>query len=200
MRLGVFGGTFDPPHIGHLILAMECGWQMQLDRVYWLLTPRSPHKPDQIISETKFRIQMVTAAINNNPLFELSHIDINRPAPHYAVDTMVLLQKQHPNDQLIYLMGEDSLFDLADWHNPLDFINSCDEIGVMSRPGELGSHTSIFSQLPGLQSKLNTVETPLIDISSSMIRHRVKLNIPYSYFVPDAVFTIIQKNSLYKKG
>lgn len=198
MRFGVFGGTFDPPHLGHLILAMECTWQLRLDRVYWVLTPQPPHKPDQRISEIDVRIQMVAAAIYTNPSFELSLIDIRRPAPHYAVDTMKLLRLQHPDDELVYLMGGDSLNELATWHTPTDFIHACDQLGVMARSESQVNIKNAHKLFPELMEKLNIIETPLIDISSSVIRARIINNVPYRYFVPDAVNKIIQANNLYR--
>ena len=107
MRLGVFGGTFDPPHIGHLILAAEALDQLQLDKVLWLLTPFPPHKISQSITPLLQRLQMLQAALVDEPRFELSRLDIDRPPLHYAVDTLALLRQNVPSAQLVYLMGED---------------------------------------------------------------------------------------------
>ena len=149
-RLGVFGGTFDPPHIGHLILAEEALNQLHLDRILWLLTPYPPHKSGWKISDLNHRIEMLKLALADEVRFELSYLDIHRPAPHYAADTMQLLRAQYPHTQWVYLMGGDSLTDLPTWMRPLEFVQACDEIGVMLRPGrtvELDSPGSSFARL-----------------------------------------------------
>ena len=117
MRLGIFGGTFDPPHIGHLVLASEAYHQLKLDRLLWVLTPRPPHKPNQQITALEYRIEMVQAIVEDEPTFELSRVEIDRPPPHYAVDTVEILGKRFPGARLIYLVGGDSLRDLPLWRH-----------------------------------------------------------------------------------
>src|SRR4030042_4938152 len=102
MRLGIFGGTFDPPHVGHLILADEARVQLGLERVLWVLTPNPPHKMDQAITPLVDRLDMLRAALGDALHFELSRVDIDRPPPHYAVDTVRLLRRHHPDDTLVY--------------------------------------------------------------------------------------------------
>ena len=96
MRLGIFGGTFDPPHVGHLILATEAQYQLRLERVLWVLTPCPPHKAGQSISSVDERFELLYASLEGNPDFELSRADLDRPPPHYAVDTVELLRKAYP--------------------------------------------------------------------------------------------------------
>ena len=105
-RLGIFGGTFDPPHMGHLILAAEARDQLALDLTIWVLTPDPPHKQGKDIASLEHRLAMVELAMADDPGFLLSHVDIDRPGPHYALDTVNLLRKEYPEDELIYLMGE----------------------------------------------------------------------------------------------
>jgi len=135
-RIGIFGGTFDPPHVGHLILAMEAFDQLHLARVLWVLTPDPPHKRGKHITAVGNRIDMVKAAINADPMFALSYVDINRPGPHYILDTMRILHQEYPRAELVYLMGGDSLENLLHWFKPAEFIDTCDRVGVMRRPGE----------------------------------------------------------------
>lgn len=116
MRLGIFGGTFDPPHIGHLILAAEALAQLELDRVLWVLTPNPPHKTRRSLTPVALRYELLRAAFEADPAFVISWVDLDRPPPHYAVDTMRLLRQDHPRDRLVYLMGSDSLDDLPLWH------------------------------------------------------------------------------------
>ena len=197
MRIGVFGGTFDPPHIGHLILAAEAQAQLGLDRVLWVLTPIPPHKTDQKITPTEHRLEMLLAALAGNPEFELSCVDLDRPAPHYALDTVQLLTNEHPLDEIIYLIGGDSLRDLPTWHRPSDFVQACAAIGVMHRPGDQFELESLEKIIPGLLRKVHFIQAPLIEIASSTIRQRIADGQPYRYFIPPDVFHYIRRYRLY---
>ena len=95
-RIGLFGGTFDPPHLGHLILASEAQTQLELNRLLWMLTPEPPHKQDQFITSIEHRLAMVQLAIADNPAFELSRIELDRPGPHFTVDTIKIVAEQNP--------------------------------------------------------------------------------------------------------
>ncbi len=105
--LGLFGGTFDPPHIGHLILASEAYAQLGLERLLWVLTPDPPHKQGQTISALEQRLAMVKLAIQDNPDFQLSTVELDRPGPHFALDTVRIIAEQNPACDLVYLMGGD---------------------------------------------------------------------------------------------
>lgn len=197
-RLGIFGGTFDPPHIGHLILAAEATHELSLERLLWVLTPDPPHKQNLEITPLPHRLEMIKAAISNNKYFELSTVDIDRPGPHYAVDTINLLKKQYPGTDWIYIMGGDSLRDLPTWKNPQAFIEMLDALGVMLRPGVEIDLPSLDLQIPGLSKKVRTINSPLIGISASDIRQRVKNGQEFRYLVPPGVFNIICKHNLYR--
>jgi len=197
-RLGIFGGTFDPPHLGHLILAAEAVAQLCLEQVLWVLTPDPPHKEGQLLTELDYRLDMVEAAISDNSSFQISRVDIDRPAPHYALDTVRLLAKIHPRDELIYLMGGDSLHDLPAWHLPKLFVKVCDGIGVMRRPGDEVDMESLEILLPGILKKICFIDTPLIEISSSDIRLRVTQGKSIRYYLPAPVYQIIQQKRLYQ--
>ena len=197
-RLGIFGGTFDPPHIGHQVLASVSLSQMRLDKVLWVLTPDPPHKRGNIISPLKDRLDMVSASISGNPDFELSRIEIDRPPPHFAVDTVRLLLQQYPHAEIVYLMGGDSLSDLPDWHQSKEFVNSCHAIGVLHRPGYDVNLDILDNQIPGIKEKIEFVETPLIEISASDIRQKVKSGESVRKFLHTEVFRIIQERNLYQ--
>jgi nicotinate-nucleotide adenylyltransferase len=197
MRLGIFGGTFDPPHIAHLILAAEAQSQLKLDRILWVLTPNPPHKPNHKISSLEIRLHMLKAALGNDPAFELSTVDIDRPPPHYAVDTMHLLADQHPEADLVYLMGGDSLRDLPTWHAPEQFIRSCKFLGVMHRPGDLARLDEVEAKLPGISARICWIILPLLQVSSTDIRQRVAERRPYRYFLPQAVYEYIRDQRIY---
>lgn len=106
LRIGIFGGTFDPPHVGHLILAEECRTQLHLDKLLWVVTDNPPHKQRIVVSPIEQRVALVKICIRDNPAFELSRVDIDRPAPHFAIDTVRILKEQLPEALMFYLMGE----------------------------------------------------------------------------------------------
>ncbi|MDR3574090.1 MAG: nicotinate-nucleotide adenylyltransferase [Anaerolineaceae bacterium] len=196
-RLGIFGGTFDPPHLGHMILAAEARYQLRLDRLLWVLTPAAPHKMGWPISLLEQRLALVQAAIQQSPDFEISGVDIDREPPYYSEETMRLLKKQYPDADLIYLMGGDSLHDLPDWHDPLHFMAICSGIGVMRRPGDLIDLEALESRLPGLREKIRFVEAPLLEISARQIRERIANGRPYRYYLLPAVYEMIKANNYY---
>jgi nicotinate-nucleotide adenylyltransferase len=198
MRLGIFGGTFDPPHVGHLVLAAEAQHQLKLEQVLWVLTPDPPHKEGRPITSLEIRLQLLQAAIGNDPGFVLSRVEIDRKPPHYALDTMRLLAQQYPEDELIYLMGSDSLRDLPNWHKPQDFVRSCKELGVMHRPGDLARLDEVETKIPGAAYKVRWVLAPLLQISSTDIRQRASDGRPYRYFLPSAVYNLIETRGLYR--
>jgi len=198
VRVGVFGGTFDPPHIAHLILADEARYQLSLDEVLWMLTPNPPHKKGWALTPVDQRLSMLESAIADNPYFTVSRIDVTRPAPQFAVDTMSLLREEYPVSKIIYLMGGDSLHDLPTWERPREFVDKCDELGVLRRPDDDVDLDALTHMLPEITGKINYVEAPLMKISAREIRKRVKLGLPFRYFVPGSVFEFIQKKNLYR--
>lgn len=199
-RIGVFGGTFDPPHVGHLILAMEASDQLELDKVLWVLTPDPPHKQGKKIAPMDIRIKMVQEAINDDCFFELSYVDINRPGPHYILDTMRILHDTYPEIDLVFLMGGDSLHDLLDWYKPNKFVDSCDRVGVMRRPGEEINIEHLRDKLPTLSTKMEFIDAPLLEISSNQIRQLIANGQPYRYYLPIGVYNLIEEMGLYHEG
>ena len=196
-RIGIFGGTFDPPHIGHLILAGEAEGSLHLDRLLWLLTPDPPHKKGQSLAGLEHRQAMLELCLANNPNFELSRLDIDRPGPHYAVDTMKILAAQNPTAELVYIMGGDSLRDLPTWHKPHEFVQACHSLGVMRRPGDSINLEALEKEFPGLSSKVTFMDAPLLGISSREIRQRIIENQPFQYYVTNSVFNYIVEHQLY---
>ncbi len=198
MRVGIFGGTFDPPHVGHLILAMEAFDQLHLDKVLWVLTPNPPHKIGKEITSTEIRLEMVEASIGDDPAFQLSRVDIDRSGPHYMRDTVDLLRLEFPAASLVFLMGGDSLRDLSTWHEPVEFVNSCDHLGVMHRVGEKIDLFLLEKKIPGISQKVEFIEAPILEISSQKVRQLVSLGKPYRYYLLPSVFEIIQSKGLYR--
>ena len=197
-RLGIFGGTFDPPHIAHQILAAEALYQLELDKVLWVLTPDPPHKREREITPLLDRMEMVKAAIAGCSDFKISRVEIDRPAPHYAVDTLDLLQEQNPGAELVYLMGGDSLRDLPYWYAFQDFVAACHAFGVMRRPGDDVDLDGLEMKISGIKKKVQFIETPYLDIAASHIRCRIRSGKPYRFYLPHSVYQIIQERNLYR--
>lgn len=197
-RVGVFGGTFDPPHVGHLILAEECRTQLSLDLLLWVVTDNPPHKRYTNVSPIEDRVKMVAIAIQGNPAFQLSRVDIDRPSPHYAIDTVNILKQEYPGAEMYYLMGGDSLHDLPTWNRPQDFIKTCDGIGVMRRHADQVDLESLEKVLPGISRKVKIVEAPILEISSQQIRQRIVEGMGYRYYLRDAVYQAITEMGIYQ--
>lgn len=196
-RLGIFGGTFDPPHLGHLILAAEAQAQLGLEKVLFVLTPQPPHKLDKQISALQDRLDLLNAAIRGQSIFELSTVEIERPGPHYTVDTLAQLAQLYPQHEFVYLIGGDSLERLPSWHRPADFLAACAALGVMLRPGAQPDLAALEAALPGISAKLELVDAPLLEISSSQIRRRVREGGHFRFYLPGAVYELILQRGLY---
>jgi len=197
-RAGIFGGTFDPPHVGHLILAEECRTQLGLDLLLWVVTDNPPHKRYTNVSPIEDRVALVEKAIQGNPAFLSSRVDIDRPGPHYAIDTVNILKQEYPGTEMYYLMGGDSLHDLPTWNKPQEFIKVCDGIGVMRRHADQVNLASLEVELPGISEKVKIVEAPILEISSKQIRQRVAEGMGYRYYLRDAVYQAICELGMYR--
>ncbi|MHB8628282.1 MAG: nicotinate-nucleotide adenylyltransferase [Aggregatilineales bacterium] len=196
-RLGLFGGTFDPPHLGHLILA-ECAIEaLALSQVVFVLAADPPHKRDQRLTPAEHRLTMLELAIADNPHFALSRIDLDRPGPHYSVDTVRIAQTQYPGAALFFLMGGDSLHDLPTWHDPAGLVAQA-TLGVAHRPGESLALDKLVAQLPGLAGHVAFVEAPEIGISATDLRQRAQAGRSVRYQTPDVVRAYIQQHHLYE--
>jgi len=196
-QIGLFGGTFDPPHLGHLILAAEAYSQLGLDRLLWILTPDPPHKQDQAITSVEHRLAMVNLAIGDNPSFELSRVELDRPGPHYTLDTVEIIADQYPDADISPIIGGDSLQDLPTWHRPKEILYACHWVGVMRRPGEETNLEALERELPGISSKVHYVDAPLLEIASREIRSRVATGRPFRYYLPLPVYEYINEHHLY---
>jgi len=199
-RVGLFGGTFDPPHVGHLILASEAKSQLALTRILWTVTPDPPHKQDQSITSLEHRLAMVKLAIEGNPSFELSDVELSRPGPHYTVDTIKLLAQHNPGAEIVPIIGGDSLNDLPTWHQPKEILYAAHWVGVMRRPGEETNLDALERELPGIGSKIHYVDAPLLEIASREIRDRAASGKPFRYYLPQAVYEYIQQHHLYHRS
>jgi nicotinate-nucleotide adenylyltransferase len=197
-KIGLFGGTFDPPHIGHLILASEAVHQFGLSRLLWMLAPDPPHKLEQPITPLPQRLEMLQRMIAGNPTFEISHLEINRPGPHYTIDTVRLLARQEPNADIVLLLGGDSLRDLPTWRLCTNLVAEVSKIGVMRRPGDPFDMPALEAKIPGLTEKVTFIDAPLQDLASSEIRRRISVGEVYRYYVFPPVYEYIEANRLYR--
>lgn len=196
--IGIFGGTFDPPHLGHLILAEQALQDLSLEQVWWLLTPRSPLKPDSEPAPAEVRARLVRAAIDPNPHFRLSTIDLDRAPPYYTVDTLARIRIENPLTPIALLIGDDALAELPRWREPRRVVELCDAIGVMDRAENRPDLAQLDQQVPGLAAKVRPFRIPRIEISARDIRRRASTGRSIRYLVPDAVRQIIETEKLYR--
>jgi nicotinate-nucleotide adenylyltransferase len=195
--IGIFGGTFDPPHLGHSILAVEAVEAFSLKLLLWILTASPPHKPDGTRASTEDRIDMVQAAVRMDERFELSRADIDRPPPHYAVGTVTWLKERYPGESFLYLIGGDSLEKLSTWYQPHAFLDQIDVLCAMPRPGSTLNLDVLEEQLPGILGKLHILDAPLVDISASEIRSRVRNGRAYQHLLLPEVADLIARRGLF---
>lgn len=196
--IGVFGGTFDPPHLGHLILADEARSALGLEQVLWVPVGDPPHKPDREISPASLRAEMVLAAIAGDPGFRLSRVDMDRAGPHYTEDGLEIIQEQVMGKPLAYLMGSDSLVDLPNWHSPHEVLEACARLGVLRREGSTPDMDKLEEMVPGVKAKVVFFEAPWVSISGADLRQRVSAGRAYRYLVLPRVAEIIEGRGLYR--
>ncbi len=194
---GLFGGTFDPPHYGHLALAETARVQLGLEKVLFAPAGCPPHKQAIPPSPPELRVALVEAAIADNPAFVLSRIDLDRPGPHYTVDALRLLHAHHPDVTWYLLIGEDSLRDLPTWREPSAILQLA-TLAVMPRPTMQADLPTVLRQLPALQGRYHWLDIPPIDYSATELRRRVRRGLPLRYLVPPAVEAFIERQALYR--
>jgi nicotinate-nucleotide adenylyltransferase len=196
-RLGVIGGTFDPPHYGHLVLAENARVQLRLDRVFFVLAGQPPHKPDRPITPAHHRVAMVEAAIADSPAFALSRVDLDRPGPHYTVEMLALLRREYPEAELFFLIGGDSLAEFLDWRDPAGIVREA-TLAVMQRPGWEPDLAALERAVPGLRERLVWLDVPYLDIAATDLRRRVREGLPLRYLVPPPVEAYIREHHIYE--
>jgi nicotinate-nucleotide adenylyltransferase len=194
--LGVLGGTFDPPHYGHLALAENARVQLQIDRVLFVPAGQQPLKRNRTITPAHHRAAMVKAAIADNLAFSLSRADLDRPGPHYTTDTLALLQEAYPEAEMVFVIGSDSLAQLAVWHEPDGIVQQA-RLAVMPRPGWEVDLEELEQTVPGVCERLTWLDTPCLDIAASDLRRRARQGLPLRYLVPPTVEAYIHKHRLY---
>jgi len=200
LRLGILGGTFDPIHFGHLLAGEEARVTLGLDRVLFAPAGDPPHKQGHPLLPIAHRLAMVRLAIADNPAFELTTVDVDRPGPHYTVDLVRLVREEWGTgaEDTFFIMGADSLAHLLTWHRPDRLIQLC-RLAVVARPGYRADLGELESALPGLSRRLDWVEMPVLGISSSDLQRRVRQGRSIRYQVPAAVAQYVAEHHLYRE-
>jgi nicotinate-nucleotide adenylyltransferase len=196
MRLGLYGGTFDPIHLGHLILAEQCREACALDQVWLVVAGSPPHKPEGRTA-VGHRLGMVRIAIAGHPAFVASEIEAKRPGPHYSVETLESIRRDHPDDELFFLIGADSLADLPSWREP-GRIAQLATIVVVNRPGIEEVERDRLPDLGPGSRPLEWVAIPPVGIASSDLRRRLAEGRSVRYMVPRGVEAYIEAHGLYR--
>ncbi|MFN8529859.1 MAG: nicotinate-nucleotide adenylyltransferase [Anaerolineae bacterium] len=198
-RIGILGGTFDPPHIGHLVLAEYAAEALNFERLLFVPAATPPHKLNETRTPIEHRLNMLQLAIADNERFTLSRIDVDRPGPHYTVDTVSIVQEQYPQAELYFVMGGDSLRDLPKWNRPTELIRCC-KLVVLQRPNmELVSPSMHEAVLPGISERVIILDDPLLGFSSTGIVARLQAGRSIRYMTPDPVLAYIREHELYRK-
>jgi nicotinate-nucleotide adenylyltransferase len=199
MKIGILGGTFDPIHLAHLLMAEIAVETLDLERLLFLPAGDPPHKQDRLKSSARHRCAMVELAIAGNPCFELCRGDLERPGPHYSVDTVHLIREQYTisADECFFIIGGDSLADLPGWHQAEKLIRLC-RLAAAHRPGYRPDIAQLETIIPGLRERLDWVEMPLLAIAGSEIRARVRAGQSIRYQVVESVRNYIDQHQLYQ--
>ena len=198
MRLGIFGGTFDPVHYGHLILAEQCREQCRLDEVWFVPAAQPPHKLNSTITSAKDRCEMIGFAIAGHPAFRLSPIELERAGPSYTVMTLEQLRMEDASRELFLLIGADSLHDLPGWREPSRILELATVVAVNRGDRPLPDRTQLTSVLgPLADSRIMTISMPAVDLSSTDIRSRISAGHSIRYLVPRAVEAYIRSQGLF---
>lgn len=196
-RVGVFGGTFDPIHIGHLILAEEAWFQLKLDTIYLVPAGDPPHKRDRRLTPVEHRVRMAKLACEGIDYLHVSRIDADRPGPHYTSDMVRLLKRQMGrNTELFFLMGMDSLRDLPSWHEAAWLVKNCTLVALSRHDVEL-DWGQLEAALPGVRNHVIILDMPELEIASHAIQWRVRNGQPIRHQVPGAVEAYIRTHNLY---
>ena len=199
-RLGLLGGTFDPPHVGHLWLATLARDALDLDRVLFLPAGTPPHKRRRRLSSAADRTLMTRLAIADDPAFELCPIETARPGPSYTVDTVTELLRRYPSaTRLILIMAADSLLQMDSWREP-DRLLSLVEWAVGPRPGAEGpSRAALRARFGAAAQRIHLLSGPALDVSSTQVRQRVAAGRAIRYLVPRSVEELIRERGLYRE-
>ena len=196
MRVGILGGAFNPPHVGHLVCAQEAVVQLELEKVVFMPVGEAPHRELQDDPGAEARLEMVELAMGDDARFATSRAELDRPGPSYTADTPRDLRAKAPDDELFLILGGDQAAALPGWHEPEEVL-SLATVAVVERTNWSRNAIGIkVGRLKGAE-RIRYLEMPLMQVSSSVIRRRVAEGLPIRYLVPDKVANHIGANGLY---
>lgn len=199
-RIGVFGGTFDPPHVGHLWLAALAADELDFDRVLFMPAAKPPHKGERLISKGTDRLLMTRLAIHDDPGFELSPLEMERPGPSYTIDSVVELTRLYPDAQLFLIMAADSLAQIDTWREPDRLLDEIEWVVGPRTGAHLPERSALEARFGDRASRIHLLAGPALDVSSSEIRRRVAAGHTIRYLVPRKVEELIIARELYRRG
>jgi nicotinate-nucleotide adenylyltransferase len=189
LRIGILGGTFDPPHLGHLIVGSDACDVLGLDRLLFVPAAVPPHKPESVVATPEQRFEMVHAAIAGDPRFEADDLELRREGASYSVDTLRVLHERYPGAELFFILGVDQIRELESWREPREIARLA-RIAAVARAGD---------EIPALRHPVLEVPVTRIDVSSTEVRMRVREGRPVRYLVPVAVAEVIERYELYRR-
>jgi nicotinate-nucleotide adenylyltransferase len=192
MKIGIFGGTFNPPHIAHLILAESLYESLNLDKIIFIPSSLPPHKKCDDLLDAEHRLRLIQLAIGNNDRFEVSDIEVQRGGTSYTVDTVRTLDEKYKNDTLYLIIGADNLKSFHLWRDYEALLRRCTLI-AMRRPGSTTEEVR-----EDVLGDTRIVDVPYLDVSSTEIRRKIRGGKSVRYLVPDAVLSEIEKSGFYK--
>lgn len=191
MKIGLFFGSFNPVHVGHMIIANYMATQTDLDQVWLVVSPQNPLKRKETLARDRERLHMVNLAVGDNPFLRVSDIEFGLPSPSYTVNTLAYLREKYPDHRFILIMGGDNLATIDKWKN-YEFLLNEYEIYLYSRPdydpGEFGKYPNV-----------RQFDAPRMEISSSYIRKCIAEGKSVQYLVPDKVFEYLESGAMYRK-
>lgn len=197
-RIGIMGGTFNPVHYGHLMVAENAREQFSLEKVLFIPTGHSPLKHKQQITDSVHRCAMVSMAISDNPWFELNEIEVKSSETSYTYKTLEKLKGHYSSSELYFILGADSLFDFESWRNPRNILKNCHILAAYRKHQR---QEEFFGQIASLNEKypdkFYPLDTTNLDVSSEEIRQRVRQGRSIRYLVPETVEDYIKSNKLY---
>jgi len=196
VRVGIYGGVFNPPHHGHLVAAQEAHSQLGLDVVVWIPVGDAPHRVIEGDPGAEVRLEMVELATSADERFRASRIELERDGPSYTVDTLRELREREPEDELFLILGGDQALALPSWHEPEQVLELA-TIAVFGRGSSTRNAIHITIRRLAGADRVRFLEMPRIDISSTMVRRRAAAGKPIRYLVPDKVANFIGAQSLY---
>jgi nicotinate-nucleotide adenylyltransferase len=196
LRVGIFGGAFNPPHIGHLVCAQEALVQLELDRVVFMPVGEAPHREIEGDPGAEARLEMVELAVAGDERFATSRMELDREGPSYTSDTLAQLHEESPDDELFLILGGDQAAALASWHEPEKVLERA-TVAVFERAS--WGRNAIVIKIGRLAGARNVryLDMPMIQVSSSGIRRRVREGAPIRYLIPDNVASYIEEKALY---